>query len=51
VYEVKHELFVNGKLALGEYIADLGVLKQSHRAFMAWVDPNGAEPEIAGLTG
>ncbi|MFK7931017.1 MAG: M13 family metallopeptidase [Myxococcota bacterium] len=50
-YEVQPDLFVNGKLTLGENIADLGGLKQSHRAYMAWVEENGAEPEVAGLTG
>jgi len=48
-YEVQSDLFVNGKLTLGENIADLGGLKQSHRAYMAWVAENGPEPEVAGL--
>lgn len=50
-YEVQPDLFVNGKLTLGENIADLGGLKQAHRGYMAWVEEKGAEPEIAGLTG
>ena len=49
-YEVQPDLFVNGKLTLGENIADLGGIKQSHRAYTRWREQNGAEPEIAGLT-
>lgn len=49
-YEIQPDLFVNGKLTLGENIADLGGLKQAHRGYMKWLEANGPEPEIAGLT-
>ncbi|TVQ92685.1 MAG: M13 family peptidase [Deltaproteobacteria bacterium] len=49
-YEVQPGLFVDGKLTLGENIADLGGMKQSFRAYRTWVEEHGAEPEIAGLT-
>jgi endothelin-converting enzyme/putative endopeptidase len=42
---------VDGKLTLGENIADLGGLKVTHAAYMDWVAENGEEPELAGLTG
>lgn len=49
-YEVQPDLFVDGKLTLGENIADLGGMKQSLRAYRQWVKEHGAEPEIAGLS-
>ena len=48
-YEVAPDLFVNGELTLGENIADLGGIKQSHRAYKSWLAENGPEPEVAGL--
>jgi putative endopeptidase len=49
-YEVQPGLKVDGKLTLGENIADLGGLKQSLRAYRKWVAEHGAEPQVAGLT-
>lgn len=48
-YEVQPGLFVNGRLTLGENIADLGGLKQSFRAYRRWAQENGEEPTVAGL--
>lgn len=49
-YEVQPGLFVDGRLTLGENIADLGGLRQSFRAYRRWIQENGPEPEIAGLS-
>jgi putative endopeptidase len=50
-YEALPGLNLNGKLTLGENIADNGGIKQAYRAYQSWVADNGAEPELAGLTG
>lgn len=52
-YEVQPGLTLNGKLTLGENIADFGGIKQSHRAYMAWAETTGEDPKsnaIDGLT-
>lgn len=49
-YEAQPDLFVNGKLTLGENIADLGGLKQAHRGYMTWLAESGGEPSMGGLT-
>ncbi len=50
-FEVAEGLNVNGQLTLGENIADLGGLRESFRAYQAWVAANGAEAErVEGLS-
>ncbi|MFT7520865.1 MAG: putative endopeptidase, partial [Kiritimatiellia bacterium] len=49
-YEVQPGLHMDGKLTLGENIADLAGMKQSYGAYMEWRKVNGEEPKIAGLT-
>ncbi|MFT5684653.1 MAG: putative endopeptidase [Myxococcota bacterium] len=49
-FEVAEGLNVNGQLTLGENIADIGGVRESFRAYQAWVAENGAEPErVEGL--
>ncbi|MDY7093710.1 MAG: M13 family metallopeptidase [Acidobacteriota bacterium] len=51
-YEVEPGLNLDGKLTLGENIADLGGVKEAHRAYRAWREAQTEEPEplIEGLT-
>ncbi|MCB9688428.1 MAG: M13 family metallopeptidase [Alphaproteobacteria bacterium] len=45
-YEVLPGVNLNGKLTLGENIADLGGSRTAFRAYRKWVEENGAEPEV-----
>lgn len=51
-YEVEPGLNLDGKLTLGENIADMGGVKEAHRAYRAWRDTQAEAPEplIEGLT-
>jgi predicted metalloendopeptidase len=50
-YEVQPDLFVNGKLTMGENIADLGGLKEAHSAFRLHTEEYGeSESIVDGLT-
>nr|CAI5828592.1 unnamed protein product [Callosobruchus analis] len=44
-----NDLHINGKLTLGENIADNGGLKQSYRAYRNWVSQHGEEMQLPGL--
>ena len=49
-YEVAPGLPVNGRLTLGENIADIGGLRETYRAYKAWEAGAGGEPErVPGL--
>ncbi|HET6582972.1 MAG TPA: M13 family metallopeptidase [Nannocystaceae bacterium] len=50
-YEVQPGVKLSGKLTLGENIADLGGIKQSHRAFQQWAAANGLDPRAEALDG
>jgi len=50
-YEVQPGVKLSGKLTLGENIADLGGIKQSHRAFTTWAEANGLDPKAVALDG
>ncbi len=50
-YEVLPGVKLNGKLTLGENIADLGGIKQAHQAYLAWADANGEDPKAASIEG
>lgn len=50
-FEVQPGLFVNGKLTLGENIADLGGIKETHAAWKAQAANGGDDRGITGLTG
>ena len=50
-YEVQPELFVNGKLTLGENIADLGGIKLAHRAYNKWLEDGNTDPSVGDFTG
>ncbi len=50
-FEAKEGLNVNGELTLGENIADIGGARFAFRAYRKWVEENGAEEPVAGLSG
>jgi len=50
-YEVQPGVHLSGKLTLGENIADLGGIKDSHRAFLQWAADNGVDPHAQAMDG
>lgn len=50
-YEVLPGVKLNGKLTLGENIADLGGIKQAHQAYLAWAEANGEDPRAQAIEG
>lgn len=50
-YEIEPGKAVNGRLTLGENIADLGGVKQAYRAYKSWENRHGAPaPAVEGLS-
>jgi predicted metalloendopeptidase len=50
-YEPQPGLKLNGKLTLGENLADLGGIRQAYRAYREWAKTNGPEAGVEGLSG
>jgi len=50
-YEVLPGVNLNGQLTMGENIADFGGIKQAHRAYLAWAEANGEDPQAAAIEG